>query len=77
MTERTATEGRRVVDVAGRRPGSLDDLFGPLIDLEQIGADCGAFANGSENPSYQGAGFAREGDLGGGKNFDHVVPFAV
>ncbi len=67
VTERTATEGRRVVDVAGRRPGSLDDLFGPLIDLEQIGADCGAFADGSENPSYQAPDSRARGILVGGR----------
>ena len=75
VAERSAPEGRRVIDVARRRPRPEDDVLGPFVDLEQVGADGRAFADGLENFGDECTGFTGKGNLARGQDFDHGMPF--
>ena len=71
VAEGAATEGRGVVDVAGLGAGLADHLGGPAVEVEQVGADLAARAQGLEDVGDEGAGPAGAVDLGGGEDLDH------
>ena len=76
VAERPAAEGWLVVDVAGQRSRLDDHGLGPLVDVQEVGADGAAALQRLQDVGDQGTCLLRSGQPGGVEDLDHAVPFS-
>jgi hypothetical protein len=73
VTERTAPEGGRVVDVAGLSPSLEDHRFRPAVDVQKVCADRAASFQGVQDVADQCTGLLCSGQFGGVEDLDHAL----
>lgn len=70
VVERPASEGGRVVDVAGLRACRIDHVPRPAVDVQEVRADCRAALQCLQDVGDQRPGLPRTGELTGVQNLD-------
>ncbi|MCY1541112.1 hypothetical protein D9M68_767860 [compost metagenome] len=76
VAERTASEGRLVVDVTGQRSGFEDHGRSPPVDVQQVCADCAPALQCVQDVSDQGACHFCPGQFGVVQDLNHAAPFS-